>query len=97
MKVKVAQSCPTLCNPWNTVHGILRQEYWIGSPFLSPGDLPNRGFEPRSPTLQADSLPAETQGKPKNTVVGSLSLPQGIFPTQESNQGLLYASGFFTN
>ena len=36
------------------------------------------------------SLPAEPQGKPKNTGVGSLSLLQGIFLTQESNQGLLY-------
>ena len=38
----------------------------------------------------ADSLPAEPQGKPKNTRVGSLSLLQRIFPTQESNQGLLH-------
>ena len=54
----------------------------------SPGD-PNPGIEPRSPGLQADSLPAEPQGKPKNTGVGSLSLLQGIFLTQESKQGLL--------
>ena len=47
--------------------------------FSSPGDLPNPGIEPRSLTLQADSLPAEPQGKPKNTAVGSLSLFQGIF------------------
>ena len=40
--------------------------------------------------LQADSLPAEPQGKPKNTVVGNLSLLQRIFPTQESNRGLLH-------
>ena len=56
----------------------------------SPGDLPNPGIELRSPTLQADSLAAEPQGKPKNPGVGSLSLLQGIFPTQESNQGLLH-------
>ena len=55
-----------------------------------PVDLPNPGIEPRSPTLQEDSLPAEPQGKPKNTGVGSLSLLQGIFLTQESNQGLLH-------
>ena len=35
-----------------------------GLPFLSPGDLPNPGIELRSPALQADSLPAEPQGKP---------------------------------
>ena len=40
--------------------------------------------------MQVDSLPAESQGKPKNTGVGRLSLLQGIFPTQESNQGLLH-------
>ena len=38
-----------------------------------------------SPALQADSLPAEPEGKPKNTGVGSLSLLQGIFLTQELN------------
>ena len=65
-----------------------RPEYWSGYPFLSPGNLPNPGIEPRYPALQADSLPAELQGKPKNTGVGSLSLLPGIFLTQESNQGL---------
>ena len=43
-----------------------------------------------STALQADSLPAEPQGKPKNTGGGSPSLLQKIFPTQESNQGLLH-------
>ena len=66
-----------------------RPEYWSGWPFPSPGDLPNPGIKPSSPTLQVDSLPAEPQGKPENTGVGSLSLLQRIFPTQESDQGLL--------
>ena len=65
-----------------------RPEYWSGSPFFSPGDLPNPGIKPRSHTLQVDSLPAEPQGKPKNTGMGSLSLLQGIFLNQESNRGL---------
>ena len=71
-----------------SVHGILQARIleWIPS----PGDLPNPEIEPRSPTLQADSLPAEPQGEPKNTGVGSLSLLQGIFPTQDSNHGLLH-------
>ena len=43
--------------------GFLRQEYWSGLPFPSPGDLPNTGIQPRSHTLQADSLPAEPPGK----------------------------------
>ena len=67
-----------------------RQEYWSGLPCPPPGDLPNPGIEPRSPTLRPDSLPAEPQRKPKKTGVGSLSLLQGIFLTQESNQGLLH-------
>ena len=50
----------------------------------------NPGIEPRFPSLQADSLLAEPQGKPKNTGVGSLSLLQQIFPTQESTWGLLH-------
>ena len=67
-----------------------RPEHWSGQPFPSPRDLPNPGIKPMPPVLQADSLPAEPPGKPKNTGVGSLSLPQGIFPTQESNWGLLH-------
>ena len=46
-----------------------RQEYWSGLPFPSPEDLPNPGVEPRSPALQADSLPAEPQGKPTSSHV----------------------------
>ena len=41
-----------------------RQEYWSGLTFPSPGDLPDPGIEPRSPALQADSLPSELSGKP---------------------------------
>jgi len=39
-----------------------RQGYWSGLPFPSPGGLPNPGIKPRSPALQADSLPTELQG-----------------------------------
>ena len=41
-----------------------RLEYWSREPFPSPGDLPNPGIKPGSPTLQADSLPSEHQGSP---------------------------------
>ena len=67
-----------------------RPEYWSGYPFPSPEDIPNPGIEPRFPALQANSSPAELQGKPKNTGVGSLSLLQRIFLTQESKHGLLH-------
>ena len=63
-----------------TVHGILQARIleWVAVPFSR--DLPNPGIQPRSPTLQADSLPTEPPGKPKNTGVGNLSLLQQIFP-----------------
>ena len=74
-----------------------RLEYWNWEPFPSPRDLPKPGIEPRSHALQADSLPAEPQGKPWNTSVGTLSLFQWIFPTRELNWGLLHCRWFFTN
>ena len=61
----VAESCPTLVTSWTVAHqaplsmGFSRQEYRSGLPFPSPGDLPNPGIEPKSPALQADSLPTE--------------------------------------
>ena len=45
--------------------GFPRQEYWSGLPFPSPGDLPNSGIKPRSPTLQADSLLLIHQESPR--------------------------------
>ena len=49
-----------------------RQEYWGGLPFPSPGDLPNPGIEPGSPTLQADALPSEPPGKPQYIRINKL-------------------------
>ena len=69
--VLVAQQCLTLCNPTDyrpsfqapLSMGFSRHEYWSGLPFPSPGDLPDPGIKPRSPTLQADALPSEPPGK----------------------------------
>ena len=44
--------------------GFSRQEYWSGSPFPSPGDLPDPGIEPGSPALRADALPSDPPGNP---------------------------------
>ena len=66
----VTKSCPTLATPWtiyslpgSSVHGILQARIlgWVAISFS--GDLPDTGIEPRSPALQADSLPTELQGK----------------------------------
>ena len=62
----------------------------MGCSALLLGDLPNPGIKPRFPASQADSLPAEPQGKPKNAGVGSLSLLQQIFPTWELNWDFLH-------
>ena len=67
-EVKAVHSCLTLCNPMDyTVHGILQARIleWVTFPF-SRG-LPNPRIELRSPTLQANSLPAEPPGKPWST------------------------------
>ena len=63
-EVKVAQLCPTLYEPMAYIgHRILQTRILEWVAFPSPGDFPNPGIEPRSPTLQADSLPAEPLGK----------------------------------
>ena len=71
----ITKSCSTLATPWTVAHqappsmGFSRQEYWSGLPFPSPGNLPDPGIEPRSPTLQADALTSEPPGKGKvNTI-----------------------------
>ena len=69
---KSLQSCPNLfVTPWTVAHqaplsvGFSRQEYWSELPCSPPGDLPNLGIEPRSPTWQADSLSSEPPGRMK--------------------------------
>ena len=66
-----------LATPW-TIKSVefSRPEYWSGWLFPSPGDRPNPGTEPRSPALQADSLPTELSGKPYDPAVSLL----GMYP-----------------
>ena len=72
VKMKVTSlSCVLLFStPWTVAYqdplsmGFSRQEYWCGLPLPSPGDLPDPGIEPGSLTLQADTLPSESPGKP---------------------------------
>ena len=66
----VAKLCLTLTTLWTVASqaplsmGFPRQEYWIGLPFPSPGDLPNPRIKPRSPALQTNSLPLSPQRRP---------------------------------
>ena len=94
--MKVAQLCPTLCDPMDcslpgtSVHGILQARIleWVAFPsFRGSSQLRN---QTQVSELQADSLLPEPPGKPKNVGVGSLSLLEGILLTQELNWGLLY-------
>ena len=66
MKVKVAQSYLTLCDPMDyyTVHGMLQARVLEWVAFPSSRGLSNPGIKPSSSALQADSLPAEPHGKP---------------------------------
>ena len=71
MKVKVKSlSCVRLfATPWTVAYqaspsmGFSRQEYWSGLPLPSPGDVPDPGFKPGSPALEADALTSEPPGK----------------------------------
>ena len=68
MKVKSLSHARLFATPWTVAYqappsmGFSRQEYWSGVPLPSPGDLPDPGIEPGSPTLQADALPSEPPG-----------------------------------
>ena len=61
---------PLDCSPpGSSVHGIIQARILEWVAFPSPGDLPNPGTEPRSPALQADSLPSEPPGKPSTNKI----------------------------
>ena len=76
--------------PGSSIHGVSPgKNTGVSCHALLQGTFP-RGIEPRYPALQVDSLLSEPPGKLKNTRVGSLSLLQGIFLIQKSNQGLLH-------
>ena len=80
MKVKSLSRGQLFVTPWTIAYqappsmGFSRQECWSGLPFPSPGDLPDLGIKPRSPTLQADALLSEPPGKCGSIQLSSLSL-----------------------
>ena len=67
------------------VHGILQLRILEWVAFLFSRVSSQLRDQTQVSRMQVDSLPAEPLGKPKNTGVGSLSILQGIFLTQESN------------
>ena len=76
----VNESCSVKSNsvtPWSVAHQgpqsmeFSRLEYWNGKLYLPLGDFHNPGIEPRSFTLQADSLPSEPPGKPYTYAIAS--------------------------
>ena len=77
--MKVAQSCPTLCDPMGyTAHGILQARIleWVDFPFSRGSSQP--GIEPRSPALQVDFLPAEPPGKSTEELGQPLNLSESF-------------------
>ena len=83
----------SLPGPLSMGFSMEREWRWLGGlgcHALLQRIFPTLGSEPRSPTLQVDSLTSESPWKPMNTGVGSLSLPQGIFLIQDSTQSLLH-------
>ena len=92
----LTQLCLTLCDPMDcsppgsSVHGIFQERIleWVAMPSSRGSSQPRDRAQVSA--LWVDALPSEPPGKPKNTGVGSLSLCQENFPTQESNQDLLH-------
>ena len=73
-------SCVRFCKPMDSIRqspqsmGFLRQEYWSGLPFTSPGDLPNPGIEPTSPGFAGWFFTPEPPGKPVFILVFCMNL-----------------------
>ena len=86
-KVKLLNRVRLFTTPWTVAYqappsmGFSRQEYLPGLPFPFPGNLPNPGMKPGSPTLQADALPSEPPG------VSGSKIPLLCSVHQPSNDG----------
>ena len=81
--------------PGSSVHGILQAGILEWVTFPSPGDLPNPGIEPRSPALQADSLPAEPKGSPRILEWVACPFSKGSSRPRNQTGVSCIAGGFF--
>ena len=80
--------------------GFSRQEYWSGLPFPSPGDLPNPGIEPGSPTFQADALtskPPENEEELKSLLMKVKEESEKVGLKLNVQKTKIMASGFMGN
>ena len=89
--------------PWTVAHkaplslGFSRQEYWSGSPFSPPGDLPNAGIKPTSPTasaLASKFLPLSPLGNPQSKWYLPKRDPSGKKPRCSLRNKIEGRSGF---
>ena len=84
---EVTWSCLTFCDPvdcsppGSSVHGILQERIWEWVAISFSRDLPDPGIEPRSPALQADALPSEPPGNPRNSFKHFYN--SGVFPSHD--------------
>ena len=95
-EVKLLSRFWPFATPWTVAHqappsmGFSRQEYWRGLPLPSPGNLPDPGIEPRSPTLQADALTSEPPGKPQSESESHSVVSDSLWP-HGPHHGILQA------
>ena len=83
-EVKLLSRVQLFATPWTVACqappslGFSRQEYCSGLLFPSPGDLPDPGIEPGSPTLEADALTSEPPGEPCCIYKTSPNYPEAL-------------------
>ena len=100
VKVKVTQSCLTLCDPMDyTVHGILqgRIREWAGSLSLLQGIFPTQGLNPGLPHCRQILYQLSHKGSPR--ILEWVAYPFSSRSSQPRNQTRVscIAGGFFTN
>ena len=100
----VTQSYPTLCDPMDcnvpgaSVHGDSPgKNTGVGCHALLQGIFPTQGLKPRAPALQAESLPSEPPGKPKNTEVGAYPFSRRSSQPRNWTAGSCTMGRFFTS
>ena len=98
VKVKLLSRDRLFATPWTVAYqappsmGFSRQEYWSGLPFPSPGDLPDPGIKPGSPSFQADALTSEPPGKPQGPAISHIPRLPGVAQGLQVSEDTLIVS-----